>query len=617
MNSSLLPNIFEFLARLDPFDKLPEEIQKQVASSIHITYLCKGEQISIEQQSEERYLYIVRAGAMEQRKPDGKLRAQLGVGDLFGFSLLVDAETRGYSTTAIENTLLYLIPHKQLQALLENEPKFSACFATNARTRLKSALEVTWNNEEKGQFIKKVSEVANSQIAIISTTDTIQNVAKAMRDQRRSSAVVIENGKLAGIVTDRDMTKRVVAEGLDIHRPISEVMTCAPKTVAPNDLVLNAVSIMIEHNVRSLPVVDGDQVTGILTAVDLINNHRMQAVYLINDIHNAESLEVLEGLSSQRQAIFEALVEGKVSAFNITRVMTLISDAYNRRLLQLGEQLFGQPPCEYAWMVAGSHARFEIHMLSDQDNALVIDDSATEEDMQYFSQLANFVCDGLAACGYHNCKGGYMASNPQWCQRHKDWLKNYGDWVMTPDMKTLLNISVFLDTRCIHGQSGLLKDLEDFLYDKVKDNKYFFSVMMNSILEITPPLGVFKNFVLIREGENRKTLNLKQQAISLVIDLARLYGLSSGCRSSSTEKRLESAFKAGMISKDTLGDLLGAYQFIAQVRLQHQLEALKQSSELKNHINPKTLGHFERNHLKDAFRIISERQEAAKFRFAM
>ena len=216
---------------LSLFDKLPEELQKEVANSIQITYLCKGEQISLEQQSEDRFLYIVRVGAMEQRKPDGKLRAQLGVGDLFGFSLLVDAETRGYTTTAIENTLLYLIPHKELQTLLENQPKFSACFATNARTRLKSALEVTWNNEEKGQFIKKVSEVANSQIAIISTTDTIQEVAKAMRNQRRSSAVVIDNGKLAGIVTDRDMTKRVVAEGLDIHRPISEVMTLSPKTV--------------------------------------------------------------------------------------------------------------------------------------------------------------------------------------------------------------------------------------------------------------------------------------------------------------------------------------------------------------------------------------------------
>ena len=56
----------------------------------------------------------------------------------------------------------------------------------------------------------------------------------------------------------------------------------------------------------------------------------------------------------------------------IAQMMTLIADAFTRRLLQLAERELGAPPCNYAWLVAGSQARGEMHPFSDQDNALVL-----------------------------------------------------------------------------------------------------------------------------------------------------------------------------------------------------------------------------------------------------
>ena len=622
MNQSLLPNIQDFIAHIDPFDKLSEAIQKQVAASVQITYLSQGESISPEQQSQEKYLYIVRTGAMEQRKLNGQLRGQLGVGDLFGFTLLLDnklldEKSKGYTATAIENTLLYMVPNSELQSILQQHPQFADFFATSRQARLKTALEVTWSGDEKGHFLKTVGQVANNNVVTVSSEESVRETAQFMRDQRRSSAVIMDDGNLIGIVTDRDMTKRVVADGFDIDRPIIEVMTRTPQTVRPKDLMLKAVTLMVQHNVRSLPVVEDGKVSGILTAIDMIQNHRMQAVYLIGSIDMAKTLEALVDLVPQRQAIFEALIEGGVNPYSTTQVMTMIADAYTRRLLQLAELELGTPPCDFAWVVAGSHARYEVHVNSDQDSALVLANNATDADRTWFKTFATKVCDGLAACGYPSCTGEFMAANPQWCQSLDVWKRYYDEWVMDPELEALLNVTVFLDMRCIYGNDDLADQLIDHLGGLIKGRKTFNSVLLKNNLRITPPLGMFRNFVLIREGDKSKTLNLKGQAINLIVDLARIYGLEANHMTGSTEERLNKALENNIISRKSHDNLVGAYRFIVLVRLRHQLAALKSGIKPDNHINPKHLSQFERNHLKDAFRIISEVQEVMKMRHQM
>ena len=78
MSHTLLPNIIEFLTHVDPFDKLPQDCLEKIAGCIKINYLGQGERIAFSTDQEECYLYIIRTGAMEQRKSDGVLRGQVG-----------------------------------------------------------------------------------------------------------------------------------------------------------------------------------------------------------------------------------------------------------------------------------------------------------------------------------------------------------------------------------------------------------------------------------------------------------------------------------------------------------------------------------------------------------
>lgn len=110
-----------------------------------------------------------------------------------------------------------------------------------------------------GQTLQKVSPVENVRAA-----------AKMMRDKKIAAVLVMEAEKLVGIVTERDMTCRVIAAGLNPDTAmIRDVMTANPDTLSPDDTASDAISMMRERNYRHLPVVSGDRVVGMVSVRDL------------------------------------------------------------------------------------------------------------------------------------------------------------------------------------------------------------------------------------------------------------------------------------------------------------------------------------------------------------
>ncbi|MDW6019972.1 DUF294 nucleotidyltransferase-like domain-containing protein [Vibrio plantisponsor] len=618
MGTSITPNIQSFLVKIDPFDRLPSSVVETIANSIKIKYLVEGEVIGFSALCEQRYLYIIRTGAIEQRTPLGELRARLGEEDQFGFTFLqpLAHSEDGYQAEAIEDSLLYLIPHKVLKDVCESHPEFEDYFAAKANIRLSSAINQVARKEDKGLFFRTVGEIASENISIVDVDDSIKDVAREMCGRQRSScAVVMKNNEIAGLVTDRDMTRSVVAAGIDTGMPISMVMTPNPVLVESSSKVIEAISLMLQYNIRCLPVVNDRKVVGLLTTTHLVHNHRTQSLFLIQKIKYTSSISALAALKEERETIFQALVESGVSAEIQGRVMSTIMDAFTRRIIQLSEDLLGPPPCDYAWIVAGSHARNEVHMLSDQDSALVLSDDVSDEQKAYFMHLAMKVCNGLAACGYPLCDGKYMAATPKWCQPISVWKDYYSKWVSSPEYSKLLSISVFLEVRSIYGNRDYVEQIQRHLHDCIQKSGRFIPALVRDAIETQPPLSIFNSLVLEKGGENTNTLNIKKYALNLIIDLARIFSLSAGGSLTGTEERFRYAAEHGTLSEDSCQNIIGAYRFLIQVRFRHQLNAILSNRVPNNNISPDEFSSFERKHLKDAFKIISELQDVAKLKF--
>ena len=144
----------------------------------------------------------------------------------------------------------------------------------------------------------------------------------------------------------------------------------------------------------------------------------------------------------------------------IGRMVTLITDAFTIRLIQIGEQRLGAPPLPYAWIVFGSQAREAQTARTDQDNGIVLKRDAVGDEVTYFEKLSEFVCDGLDKLGYVYCPGEIMALNVKWRVSLDKWKRHFDGWIDQPTPKSVMYSSIFFDIRCVYGECELVDELQ-------------------------------------------------------------------------------------------------------------------------------------------------------------
>jgi CBS domain-containing protein len=124
----------------------------------------------------------------------------------------------------------------------------------------------------------KVEELMTRDPATLRPDSTCSEAAVLMKREDCGSLPVVKDGRLVGIVTDRDIVVRGVAGGKDpTHLAVSEVMTSGPITIAPGMNAEEASKLMSEKQVRRLPVVDGGRLVGILAIGQLARHESTNA----------------------------------------------------------------------------------------------------------------------------------------------------------------------------------------------------------------------------------------------------------------------------------------------------------------------------------------------------
>jgi CBS domain-containing protein len=123
----------------------------------------------------------------------------------------------------------------------------------------------------------RVSEMIHEYPICCTEFDTARHAAELMKEQQAGALPVVEKhggGKLAGVVTDRDLCLRVIAEGRDPGKTqVRECMTSSPIYCKPEDDVQHALSLMREHHVRRIPVVDAEhRICGMISFANLVTN---------------------------------------------------------------------------------------------------------------------------------------------------------------------------------------------------------------------------------------------------------------------------------------------------------------------------------------------------------
>ena len=622
MDAELL-EIQNFLAQYPPFNDLPEEMLTKVTSSVEISYYRQDTPI-IHFGDQIHDLYMVRSGEVEVYRRKGELYNRLDEGHLFGqMGLLTNNKVR-FPVKATEDTLLYCIPEPIFQELYDNYDSFADFVEVEDNARLRQANSS--NNDANDLTTSKVKTLLTSEAPMIEKTRTIQQAATMMAEENVSSLLIIDpdiveddeddSTPVIGIITDRDLCTRVLAEGLDPSDEVSSVMTPEVISLDHNAYVYEAMMTMLRYNVHHLPVLKDKKPIGIIEATDIVRYESQNSLLLVSSIFQQQSIDDLKVLSEQVKDSFVRLVNEDANAHMVGTAMSVIGRSFKQRIIELAEEQLGKSPIPYCFLALGSMGRDEQLLVTDQDNAIILDDTYDEvKHGKYFEALSKFICDGLDQCGYVYCTGGIMATNPTWRMTRREWEECFADWIDDPNPKALLNASIFFDLDGVYGRLKWAEQLNSFIVRRARKNNRFLACLARNALNRTPPLGFFKDFVMEKDGRHNNSINLKRRGTAPLADLIRVHALAVGSRSKNSFERLDDIIDAGILPKGRAQDLKDAMEFISLVRIRHQAHDVDNNVEPDNNIEPENLSDFERRNLKDAFQILSNAQNFLKFRY--
>ncbi len=231
--------------------------------------------------------------------------------------------------------------------------------------------------------------------------------------------------------------------------------------------------------------------------------------------------------------------------------------------------------------------------------------------------MAKRVSDGLAACGYTYCKGDVMATNPKWRQPLSVWKGYFTEWIERPSPEGLLHSSIFFDLDTVHGDNPLVEELQDLVAIKASKHKRFLSAMARNALNRTPPLGIFRTFVMEKDGKHNNSINLKRRGTAPMVDLIRIHALACGSRAQNSFDRLNDIDRTQLLAPGVSDKLRYALEFLSMSRIRHQVIDLEHEHEPDNNIEPENVSSEERHNLKDAFQALSNAQKFLKFRYPL
>ncbi len=612
--------VSNFLRQYPPFGQMEQEALHFLAAHLNLGYYPKGTVILGPAQGEPAALYIIQRGAVQVAElsaphPEDAAFINLHAGECFSVSALLGKRPVMAPYTAMTDTFCYELPAAYFPELIDRSTVFHG-YATRflgsllVQSRKMLQLHLASPVDEQ-QMMSRTLRSLIARAPVTCGPDTpLGDVLQTMRRREIGSMLVVDAaGKPVGIFTQRDVLHRVALSQCDPAMPISHVMTPDPRTLPAEASVYEAALLIAHHGIRHLPVLDGQQLLGMITEHDLFKLQRISVRVINRTVANTESITELSDVAVDiRQLVRNMLGQG-VAAEHLTLIISTLNDALVRRIIEIEQQKFMLTGIRWCWLAFGSEGRYEQTISTDQDNGLIFDvdgmtTAATRAQLLPFAQAVN---RDLDACGFPLCPGNIMGSNPQWCLSLDEWRGQFDSWISNTDPQALLHAVIFFDFRPLYGDESLADLLREHLLSLAQINSRFQRQLAQYALETRPPLGLISDFSTEDSGEFKGTLDLKKSGARLFTDAARVFALAAGVAHTNTAQRLRQAGARLLMPATEVASMIEAFFFLQTLRLRGQLAAGAGSKGV-NRITPSQLNEVDRHILKESFRQLRKLQ---------
>ena len=615
-------DIAEFLRGRDPFSGLDEAEMERLASRTEVEFFRAGTSIVPQGERSQGRIRVIRRGAVElldQARPVD----MLGEGEMFGHPSVISGEPTRYEVRAKEDTLCYSFAAEDVIPLL-GRPS-SLRFLVRSLLARGRPVSGNWAEAPSAEVARQYAADLVSRPPVTCKPEAMLRDAARLMNAEEVSAVLVElDGGDFGIVTDRDLRSRVVAGRLSPEDPVRAAMSAPVIGVSADQTGADVMLTMLDHDIRHVPVFSRPgQVLGVVVAIDLVAAETSSPFVLRRAIARARNKDELREVAGRLRAAVVTLHRAELAPFHVSDVISAVSDALVRRMIDLAIESAGPPPAEFAWMSLGSHGRREPVPSSDVDSGMAWRGApapdpisaeprrglASGRTTEYMQGIAADVGDAIRVLGWRLDPHGVTASGSFSASSIEDWRRCIECWLRRPDdNRVLIAISILLDGRVIYGPATRL-DVKRLLFEE-GDRSMLERWMLRLALAAKPPTGFMHNITVEGSGKYAGTLDIKHSGLLPIVDLARYFALMGEIPANHSLDRLRAAADQGILDLTEARVLEEAFELFTALRLEHQVTQIEENREPDDHLHPKLLDPLTRRYLRDAFREVAAVQRS-------
>jgi CBS domain-containing protein len=354
------------------------------------------------------------------------------------------------------------------------------------------------------------------------------------------------------------------------------------------------------------------RVAGVVSERDLFVMHRLSVRDLSSALRRARDLAALAQCAADIRALTRSLVAQGVGSAALTQMISSLNDGLAVRVIELCQLQFDVAGVAYCWLGLGSEGRSEQTIATDQDNAIIFDVDGGAHPRDRLLPFARAVTEALDRCGYPLCRGGVMASNPQWCLSLAEWRAAFARWIDLGDPESLLASSIAFDFRPLHGEAALARTLRTEIAARAKAMPRFQRQLAVSARRNRPPLSWRGEIAGSDDGHGNEGVDVKLFGTMPITDAARIFALATGVTATNTVERLrEAAAGVGITDRDRV-DWSEAFDYLQMLRLRNQhrrLDHPESASANPNFVPIASLSALDRRVLKEALRQVRRVQQ--------
>ena len=631
--TAVLQNIqgtIEFLQKHPPFDHMQQGHLLRLVENSQLRFYAQGESILHPDDGPVQYFHIVKQGRVQGKRsyPGGRQDTtfEISTGECFPIAALLGERATRTAHVAGTDCFCLLLPREIFVELFSNSAPFrdfalrgvsSLLDKVNQRVQLRAVESLG----EDYSLDTRLDELAHREPVSCPPDMPLRDAVRLMHEHGVGSIVAVdEQQRPLGIFTLRDLRRVIANSSAGLDHPLNDVMTPDPFHLPPGATAFDAAMAMTRLHIAHICVVENDRLVGVLSERDLFSLQRIDLVHLARTLRHAESVQALAELRQEVSRLVERMLAHGASSTQITQLITLLNDHTTCRVIELTLEEMGDPGIPFTWLCFGSEGRREQTLHTDQDNGILFEARDAAEAAELRGRLlpiAQRINQHLATCGFTLCKRNIMAGNPELCLSRSEWSRRFQSFVREATPENLLNSTIYFDLRALWGPTEGVEELQKQLLEMIGVDTAFQRMMVENALRHRPPVGRFRDFVVVRKGADKDTLDVKVQGLTPFVDGARVLALANRIDATSTLERLHLLVLKGVISEKDGAAYEEAYHFIQQVRLQLHQKQSREGLPFSNRLDPDSLNHLDRRILRESFRQAQRLQSSLALRYQL